>query len=87
MITSMAELFEVDLDYLITGKDTEEKAEEVIREKEIIIIKEKDHLFDKKDIIRLLTFIISTVAFFGLFIYALLFSLTSPSIKLKSENL
>ena len=71
-LISMAELFEVDLDYLITGKVTEEKAEETIREKETIIIKEKDRLFDKKDIILLITFITSTVAFIGLFIYALL---------------
>lgn len=71
-LISMAELFEVDLDYLITGKVTEEKAEETIREKETIIIKEKDHLFDKKGIILLITFITSTVAFIGLFIYALL---------------
>ena len=72
-LTSMAELFEVDLDYLITGKVAEEeKAESVIREKETIIIKEKDHLLDKKDIILLITFITSTVAFIGLFIYALL---------------
>ena len=72
-LTAMAELFEVDLDYLITGKVAEEeKAEEVIREKETIIIKEKDHLLDKKDIILLITFITSTVVFIGLFIYALL---------------
>ncbi|MBE5733178.1 MAG: helix-turn-helix domain-containing protein [Clostridiales bacterium] len=71
-LTSMAELFEVDLDYLITGKVAEEKAEEVIREKETIIIKEKEHLLDKKDIILLITLITSTVAFIGLFIYALL---------------
>lgn len=71
-LTSMAELFEVDLDYLITGKVAEEKTEEAIREKETIIIKEKDHLLDKKDIILLITFITSTVAFIGLFIYALL---------------
>lgn len=71
-LTSMAELFEVDLDYLIAGKVDEEKAEEVIHgnEKETIII--KDHLLDKKDIILLITFIISIVAFIGLFIYALL---------------
>lgn len=71
-LTSMAELFEVDLDYLITGKVTEEKSEETIGEKATIIIKEKDNLLDKKDIILLITFIISTVAFIGLFIYALL---------------
>lgn len=71
-LTSMAELFEVDLDYLITGKVTEEKAEEVIREKETTIIKEKDSLLDKKDIILLITLIVSIIAFIGLFIYALL---------------
>lgn len=70
-LTSMAELFEVDLDYLITGKVVEEKAAEVIREKETFIIK-KDHLLDKKDIILLITLITSTVVFTGLFIYALL---------------
>jgi transcriptional regulator with XRE-family HTH domain len=71
-LTSMAKLFDVDLDYLITGKVSEEKAEDVINKKEAIIIKERDHLLDKKDIILLITFIISTVAFIGLFIYALL---------------
>ena len=72
-LTSMAELFEVDLDYLITGKVAkEEKAESVIHEKETTIIKEKDHLLDKKDIILLITLVTSTVAFVGLFIYALL---------------
>lgn len=71
-LISMAELFEVDLDYLITGKVTEEKSEETIGEKATIIIKEKDNLLDKKDIILLITFIISTIAFIGLFIYALL---------------
>lgn len=70
-LISMAELFEVDLDYLIAGKVAEAKAEEVIREneKETIII--KDHLLDKKDVILLITFITSVVAFIGLFIYAL----------------
>ena len=72
-LNSMAELFEVDLDYLITGKVAkEEKAESVIHEKETTIIKEKDHLLDKKDIILLITLVTSTVAFVGLFIYALL---------------
>ncbi len=69
MIT-MAEIFEVDLDYLITGKARENK-DEVKHEKETII-KEKDHVLDKKDIILLITFITSTIAFIGLFIYALL---------------
>lgn len=72
-LNSMAELFEVDLDYLIAGKISDiNKPKEIIREKETIITKEKEHLLDKKDIIILITFVVSVLAFIGLFIYALL---------------
>ena len=66
-------MFGVDLNYLIIGKaPEEEKAESVIREKETVVIKEKDNLLDKIDIILLITLITSTAVFIGLFIYALL---------------
>ena len=69
----MSDLFGVDLDYLIKGKASEEiKSGNVVREKETIIIKEKDNLLDRKDIILLITLITSAVVFIGLFIYALL---------------
>lgn len=72
-LTKMVDLFGVDLDYLIMGKASEEeKAENVVREKETIIIKEEDNLLDRKDIILLITLITSTAVFIGLFIYALL---------------
>ena len=72
-LTKMVDLFGVDLDYLIMGKASEEeKAENVVREKETIIIKEEDNLLDRKDISLLITLITSTAVFIGLFIYALL---------------
>ena len=72
-LAKMSDLFEVDLDYLIRGKASEEvKPDNVVREKETIIIKEKDNLLDRKDIILLITLITSTAVFIGLFIYALL---------------
>lgn len=72
-LAKMADLFEVDLDYLIRGKDSEGlKTDNVVREKETVIIKEKSNLLDKKDIILLITLITSTAVFIGLFIYALL---------------
>lgn len=72
-LAKMSDLFGVDLDYLIMGKASEEeKAENVVRKKETVIIKEKDNLLDKKDIILLITLITSTAVFIGLFIYALL---------------
>ncbi len=64
-LISMSELFEVDLDYLIAGKIKEKTGEK-------IIVKEKEHLLDKIDIILLLVLIISIIFFFGLFIYAVL---------------
>lgn len=70
-LAKMADLFEVDLDYLIRGKALEEvKTDNVVREKETVIIKE--NLLDKKDIVLLITLITSTAVFIGLFIYALL---------------
>lgn len=72
-LAKMSDLFGVDLDYLIRGKDSEEvKSGNILREKETIIIKEKDNLLDRKDIILLITLITSTAVFIGLFIYALL---------------
>lgn len=73
-LTLMAELFEVDLDYLITGKvDVDrKKSEDIIREKETIVIKENNHLLDKTDIVLLIVLITSIIAFVGLFVYALL---------------
>lgn len=72
-LAKMSDLFGVDLDYLIRGKDSEEvKSGNILREKEMIIIKEKDNLLDRKDIILLITLITSTAVFIGLFIYALL---------------
>lgn len=72
-LARMSDLFGVDLDYLIRGKASEEvKPDNVVREKETLIIKEKDNLLDKKDIILLITLITSTAVFIGLFIYALL---------------
>lgn len=72
-LARMSDLFGVDLDYLIRGKASEElKPGNVVREKETIIIKEKDNLLDRKDIILLITLITSTAVFIGLFIYALL---------------
>ncbi len=70
----MAQFFEVNLDYLITGKVNIniEKSDEVIREKEVVVIKECNHLLDKIDIVMLLILILSVVVFIGLFIYALL---------------
>lgn len=70
----MAQFFEVNLDYLITGKVNIniEKSDEVIREKEVVVIKESNHLLDKIDIVMLLILILSVVVFIGLFIYALL---------------
>ena len=69
----MADLFNVNLDYLIRGKASEEsKTDNVVREKETVIIKETDNLSEKKDIILLITLITSIVVFAGLFIYALL---------------
>ena len=50
-LAEMSDLFGVDLDYLIRGKASEEvKSGNNLREKETIIIKEKDNLLDKKDI-------------------------------------
>lgn len=72
-LARMSDLFGVDLDYLIRGKVSEElKSGNFVREKETIIIKEKDNLLDRKDIILLITLITSTAVFIGLFIYALL---------------
>ena len=72
-LAKMSDLFGVVLDYLIRGKASEEvKSGNVVREKETIIIKEKDNLLDRKDIILLITLITSTAVFIGLFIYALL---------------
>lgn len=72
-LARMSDLFGVDLDYLIRGKASEEvKYGNILREKETIIIKEKDNLLDRKDIILLITLITSTAVFIGLFIYALL---------------
>ena len=72
-LAKMSDLFGVDLDYLIRGKASEElKAGNVVREKETIIIKEKDNLLDRKVIILLITLVTSTAVFIGLFIYALL---------------
>lgn len=72
-LARMSDLFGVDLDYLIRGKASEEvKPDNVVHEKETIIIKEKDNLLDRKDIILLITLITSTAVFIGLFIYALL---------------
>ena len=72
-LARMSDLFGVDLDYLIRGKASEEiNSGNVVREKETIIIKEKDNLLDRKDIILLITLITSTAVFIGLFIYALL---------------
>ena len=72
-LAKMSDLFGVDLDYLIRGKASEEvKSGNILREKETIIIKEKDNLLDRKDIILLITLITSTAVFIGLFIYALL---------------
>lgn len=72
-LARMSDLFGVDLDYLIRGKTSEEiKSGNVVREKETIIIKEKDNLLDRKDIILLITLITSTAVFIGLFVYALL---------------
>lgn len=72
-LAKMSDLFGVDLDYLIRGKASEEvKPDNVVREKETLIIKEKDNLLDRKDIILLITLITSTAVFIGLFIYALL---------------
>ena len=43
-LAKMSDLFGVDLDYLIRGKASEElKSGNVVREKETIIIKEKDN--------------------------------------------
>lgn len=39
-LTTMAELFEVDLCYLITGNVAEKKTNEIIHDKETIIVKE-----------------------------------------------
>lgn len=72
-LAKMSDLFGVDLDYLIRGKDSDEvKSGNILREKETIIIKEKDNLLGRKDIILLITLITSTAVFIGLFIYALL---------------
>lgn len=72
-LARMSDLFGVDLDYLIRGKASEEvKPDNVVHEKETLIIKEKDNLLDRKDIILLITLITSTAVFIGLFIYALL---------------
>ncbi len=71
-LTTMAELFEVDLCYLITGNVAEKKTNEIIHDKETIIVKENSFFLDKKDILVLITFIVSTIIFIGLFIYALL---------------
>jgi len=71
-LISMAELFDVDLDFLITGKSKEKRTEDVIHKKETIEIKEKELLLDRKDIILLITLITSIIVFIGLFVYALL---------------
>ena len=71
-LISMAELFDVDLDFLITGKSKEKRTEDVVHKKETIEIKEKELLLDRKDIILLITLITSIIVFIGLFVYALL---------------
>lgn len=66
-LVSIANLFEVSLDYLITGKENEVK-EEMTEDK-----KETTHnkTLNKVDIILLITLILSVFLFFGLFIYSL----------------
>ncbi len=66
-LVSIANLFEVSLDYLITGKENEVK-EEMTEDK-----KETTHnkTLNKVDIILLITLILSVLLFFGLFIYSL----------------
>ncbi len=66
-LTEMAKLFEVDLNYLIVGQTTPKEPIE-----NPIIIKEKDTVLNKIEIVYLLVLIVSALCFIGLFIYALL---------------
>lgn len=70
-LIAMSEIFETSLDYLLAGKAPEDKPSEIIREKETVLVKEKDHLLDKTDIILLIILITSIVVFIGLFVFAL----------------
>ncbi len=70
-LVKMASLFEVSLDYLIVGTVPQKKTENTVTE-QTIIIKEKNTLLNKNEILYLLVFIISTLCLIGLFVYALL---------------
>ncbi len=70
-LTKMAVLFGVSLDYLITGDMPQEKAESIVKE-QTVIINERTSALSQKEIVYLLIFIISTLCFIGLFVYACL---------------
>ncbi len=68
-LTEMARLFDVDMDYLITGSSS--KKESNVKE-QTVIIKEAGTSIQKKDIVYLLLLIVSSLCLIGLFVYALL---------------
>ena len=65
-LTTMANLFDVSLDYLLKG-DTSEECQ-----KPNFSRNHQNFLADKKDIVLLIAILISLLVFIGLFIYALL---------------
>lgn len=60
-LAMLAELFNVSLDYLLLGKEKEEKEKT-----------ESKNTLTKTDIVLLITFLLSVALFIGLFIYSLL---------------
>ncbi len=71
-LTEMAQLFEVDLDYLITGQITSNVQADKSSKESTVIIQEKSASLNKREIVCLIILIISSLCFIGLFIYALL---------------
>ncbi len=72
-LTSMSKIFEVDLDFLITGETVSyDKTSNGFQENEIEIASESNRSLDRKDIILLITLIVSLIVFIGLFVYAVL---------------
>lgn len=66
-LASIAKLFNVSLDYLVTGEEkTEEKKAE---ENKVVIV--SDNTLSKTDIILLVVLVVSVLLFFGLFVYSL----------------
>lgn len=72
-LTAMANIFEVDLNYLITGQTAvAESTDGGLQGKETTAITVKSPLLDRKDIVILIALIVSIIVFMGLFIYAVL---------------